>query len=227
MSDATPSPGAPGERGMRQVVAADFSLAEAVGGWRGLVESVAPGLVFVVAYVATHSIAPALVASLGVALVAVVVRLAQRSPLTQALGGTAGVAIGVVWAWRTGQAEDFFAWGLITNAIFAAGVLVSILARRPVVGAVVAAFRQEPRTWYTDPALRRRFTIASWLWFALFAARLAVQVPLYGRGDVAWLGTARLVMGVPLWALTLWLTWILVRGTRAPAARPAPPSRPT
>ena len=38
-------------RGVRQVLASDFSLEQAIGGWRGLVESVAPGLVFVVVYV--------------------------------------------------------------------------------------------------------------------------------------------------------------------------------
>ncbi len=44
--------------------------------------------------------------------------------------------------------------------------------------------------------------------------------------DVAWLGTAKLVMGVPLTALLLWLSWILVRGTTAarPAPAPTPPA---
>ena len=68
----------------------------------------------------------------------------------------------------------------------------------------------------------RRYTAATWLWIGLFAVRLAVQVPLYLDGDVGWLGTARLVMGIPLWALVLWLTWILVRRPHAAA-----PSQPT
>jgi len=57
----------------------------------------------------------------------------------------------------------------------------------------------------------------------MFAARLAVQLPAYLAQDVAWLGTARLAMGVPLWALTLWLTWLLVHGSVRRAAEPGQP----
>ncbi len=217
--------GAAGEdrRGVRMLAGADFSLADAVGGWRGTIESIAPGLVFVVVFVSTRLITPAVVASLAVALVAVVARLVGRTPLTQALGGAFGVVIGVVWAWRTGEAQNYYVWGLVTNVAFALGVLVSILVRWPVVGLVVGAMRGTGTAWRADPAHVRRYVTASWLWFALFAVRLAVQVPLYLQAEVGWLGTARLVMGVPLWALTLWATWALVRETAAAAARPAPP----
>lgn len=208
--------------GVRQLATDEFSLDAAIGGWRGLVESVAPGLVFVVVFVAGHRITPALFAALGVALAAVLARLAGRSTLTQALGGTFGVVVGVLWAWRSGEAEDYFAWGLVTNVGFALGVLTSILVRWPVVGVVVAALRQEGTGWRSLPGHYRRYTVASWLWFALFAVRLAIQVPLYLNAEVAWLGTARLVMGVPLWALTLWGTWVLVREPRVLGAHRVP-----
>ena len=209
--------------GLRQVVGDDFSLAESIGGARGLLESVLPGGVFVVVYVVTRELMPPLVASLAVALVLVVLRLLARTPVTQALGGTLGVGIGVLWAWRSGQAEDFFAFGLWTNAAYSVALLVSVLARWPLIGVVVAMLRQEGFSWRTDPALRRRrqrYYWGTWLWIALFVARLAVQVPLYLDASVGWLGTARLVMGVPLWALALWLTWVLVREP-ASATEPA------
>lgn len=215
-------------RGVRQVLASDFSLEQAIGGWRGLVESVAPGLVFVVVYVATRELTPSIAASLGVALLTTTLRLVARSPVTQAVSGLGGVVIGVLWAWRSGEAQDYFAWGLVTNVVFAVAVLISILVRWPLVGLVVGAFRQSGTGWRQDRAAMRRYTAATWVWFALFAARLLVQVPLYWQAEVGWLGTARLVMGLPLWALTLWLTWVLVREPGAPAARPAPPrSEPT
>lgn len=218
--------GEAGTRGVRQLVSADFSVADAIGGWRGLAESIAPGLVFVVAYVATHEIGPALVASLVVAGVAVLARLAGRSPITQAFSGVVGVLIGVLWAWRSGQAEDYFAWGLVTNLAFALGVLISILVRWPAVGLVVGLIRGTGTKWRRDPDHVRRYAIATWLWFGLFAVRLLVQIPLYLNAEVAWLGTARLVMGVPLWALILWLTWLLVREPAAAATRPVPPGSP-
>lgn len=214
---------------MRQLAGEDFSLAEAIGGVRGLIESVAPGLVFVVVYVLSgQELVPPLIASLAVALVLVVARLVAGTPVTQALGGVIGVLIGVLWAWRSGQAQDYFAFGLWTNAAYAAALLVSVLVRWPAVGIVVALLRQEGFGWRTDPAQRprlRRYTAATWLWIALFAARLAVQVPLYLDASTAWLGTARLVMGVPLWALALWVTWLLVRERPAPATPQDPPAR--
>lgn len=223
-------------RGARALLGEEFSFVDAVGGVRGLIESVLPGTVFVVVYVASSQLVPTLVASLGVAVVAVLVRLVQRTPWTQAFSGVLGVGIGVLWAWRTGNAEDYFAWGLWVNLAWFVGALVSILVRWPVVGVVVSLLRGESMAWrgrgVDDLAaaagaseLRRRYVWATWLFVALFGARLAVQVPLYFQGDdsVGWLGTAKLVMGVPLFALVLWLTWLLVR---RPAAAAAPEDRP-
>lgn len=219
---------APG-RGVRVVLAEDFSFADAIGGVRGLAESVAPGLVFVVVYLLTYELVPALVSALGVALLAVVIRLVQRTPITQAASGIIGVAIGVVWAWRTGEASDYFVYGLWTNGAYLVACLVSILVGWPLVGVVVGLLKGTGTSWRKDPAAvrdRQRYRWATWLWVAMFGARLAVQVPAYLADDVAWLGTARLAMGVPLWALTLWLTWLLVQGSAGRAARPDQPARP-
>ncbi|WP_152190540.1 DUF3159 domain-containing protein [Georgenia satyanarayanai] len=214
---------------MSQLAGEDFSVADAVGGVRGLIESVAPGLVFVVVYlVAGQELVPPLVASLAVAVALVVARLVGGTPVTQALGGVVGVVVGVLWAWRSGEAQDYFALGLWTNGVYAAALLVSVLVRWPLVGVVVALLRQEGFGWRTDPDQRprlRRYTAATWLWIGLFVARLAVQLPLYLDASTAWLGTARLVMGVPLWALALWVTWLLVRERPAAAAQPGQPAR--
>ena len=51
---------------------------------------------------------------------------------------------------------------------------------------------------------------------AMPAVRLAVETPLYlaGESAVSVLGVARLVLGVPLYAVTLGLVWLFVRPTR-------------
>ena len=228
MTATEPEEGA-ARRGMRQLGSEQFDGLEAIGGWRGMVESVAPGLVFVVVFVAVREIMPAVIASVAVAVVATIARLLQRTPVTQAVGGLLGVGIGAIWAWRSGEAQNFFAWGLITNAVFALAVTISILVRWPVVGVIVATLFGKPQTWREDADLMRRYTLASWLWVGAFVLRLAVQVPLYLGGDTGWLGAARLVMGLPLWALVLWVTWILVsprgqgrRRRQVPAAPAAP-----
>ena len=224
-------------RGLRALAGEEFSAADAIGGWRGAAESVAPGLVFVVVYlVAGQRLTPALVSSLAVALFAVVVRLVQRTPVTQALSGVLGVVVGVVWAWRTGKAEDYFLYGLWVNVAYGVGTLATIVAGFPLVGLVVGLFdKAGPLSggswgrvvaWRSDPALRRRYALATWPWVAMFALRLAVQVPLYRSAQVGWLGTAKLAMGLPLTALVLWFSWRLARPSAAPAApaptRPAP-----
>jgi hypothetical protein len=244
-------------RGLRAVEAEEFSLADSVGGVRGVVEVVTPGLLFVVVYVATSNLGWSLLAAVVPALVAVVVRLAQRTPVMYAFSGLFGIAVGVFWAWRSGEAQDFYAWGLWTNAIYLVAMLVSIVVRWPLIGLVVGSLRagfadqarergqgrredrgdrfdaavdtaaadaDEPNpfeplvSWRRDPELVRRYTIATWFWVGLFALRLLVKVPLYFAGDVAWLGTAHLVMGVPLWGLVLWLTWAVVRRPHPDAA---------
>lgn len=222
-------------RGLRALAGDEFSTTDAIGGWRGAAESVAPGVLFVVVYlVAGQRLLPALIASLGAALLAVVVRLVQRTPVTQAFSGVLGVGIGVVWAWRTGRASDYFLWGLWVNAAYAAGTLATILARYPLVGVVVGLFDKEGPlsggswgrvvAWRSDRALVRRYALATWPWVAMFVLRLVVQVPLYRSAQVAWLGTAKLVMGLPLTALVLWFSWRLVRRSAASAA--PPPTRP-
>jgi hypothetical protein len=224
--DASAAAPAAAPRGLESLLGEDFSVSDAVGGVRGLVESALPGVVFVAVYVATSALTPALVASVAVTLAAVVLRLVQRTPVTQALAGVIGVGIGVFWAWRTGDAEDYFALGLWTNGGYLVACLVSILVGWPLVGVVVGLFRGEGTTWRQDRAERARYTWATWVWVAMFGLRLAVQVPLYLGASVGWLGTARLVMGLPLWALTLWVTWLLVRtpgSSRAPSRPPAAP----
>ncbi|MCL2424191.1 MAG: DUF3159 domain-containing protein, partial [Micrococcales bacterium] len=175
-------------RGVRAITADEFSFSEAVGGVRGMVEAVAPVLLFVVVYlVSGQRLAPPVIAAGAVAVAAVVVRLVQRTPVTQALSGVFGVAIGVVWAMASGKAENFFAWGLWTNLAYMLGTLLTVMVGWPLVGVLLGLFAADGPlaggpwskvgAFRTDPSLRRRASIATWLWVALFASRLAVQVP--------------------------------------------------
>jgi hypothetical protein len=64
--------------------------------------------------------------------------------------------------------------------------------------------------------------VATWLWAGLFGVRLLVQVPLYVSASIGALAGAKLIMGVPLYAAWLWVTWLLYRavyGSRAASAQ--------
>ena len=187
------------------------ALLTAIGGVRGLVESIAPGLGFVVVYTITRDVVPSVLIPLVLAVAFVVARAVQRGPVAQALAGVFGIALSAGIALLSGRAENNFVPGLIINAASLLAMLVSIAVRWPLIGVVVGLLTNDGTGWRADRAKRRVLVLATWLWAGLFAARLAVQVPLFLAGDVALLGTLKLVMGVPLYAGLLWVTWLLVR----------------
>lgn len=191
-----------------------------VGGVRGLVESSLPAAAFLVAFLITEELMTALIISVAIGLGFAVVRLAQKGSLVQSLAGLAGILICALVAYRTGDARDFYAWGFLINAGYLLAFLVSILVKWPFLGLLFGIVRGEGLDWRRDPARRRRYSLATWLLLAVPALRLIVQVPLYLADDVAGLGTARLVMGIPLYALALWVGWLISR----PAETPLEPS---
>ena len=192
----------------------------AVGGIRGIIESILPGIAFLVIYLTTNTLIPnsllvAVLVSAFIALVFVVARAGARSSLSSAITGAVLLAIAAVLTLVTGRAVNNFVPGILINAGFFVALLVSILVRWPLVGLVVGLLFGDVDGWRKDPAKRRILTLATWLWVALFAIRLVLEVPLYYANNVAALGVVRLITSVPLYALFLWGTWLLVRGVYA------------
>lgn len=188
-----------------------IDLLAAAGGIRGIAESVLPGLVFLVVFTLTRDLTIALVGSVAVAAVFLVARLIQRTPLTQALAGIAGVALSAFLAMKTGKAENFYTVGFYTNAAYIAAMVVSIAVRWPVLGLLFGYARNEGVRWREMPERLRAYRVATWILVGVMAARLAVQLPLYFAGQVDALGAMRLIMGVPLYAFGLWIAWLVSR----------------
>ncbi len=206
------------ESGWRAVAGTEFSARESVGGVRGLIESSAPGVVFVTAYLVWGGYrVPTLAACATVALM-VIARLIARERVIHALGGVFGVALGALWAWRFADPGEYFVPGFWINGATFAGLTLSILIRWPVVGIVVAIARGASMEWRHDARLRRLFGWVTAIMAALFALKLVVQMPLYWAHDVAALGVAKLAMGVPLFVLTAWGIWLMVRDKKLPGA---------
>jgi hypothetical protein len=198
--------------------AAPPSLAEAIGGPLGMAETSLPAVAFVVAYTASGSDTnTAAAVAVGLALLLTVVRLARRESPQHALSGLIGVGFAAFIATRSGKAENFFLPGLLANAAYASAFLISLAVRRPLVGIIVTKLDGEDERWREDPRRMRAFARATWLWAGLFLLRLLVQLPLYLAGAVVALGVARTALGLPVFGLGLWLTWLLVRRSRVPA----------
>ena len=197
------------------------NLVEAIGGPLGFVETSLPPVAFVAAYSLSGSeTVLAAGVALGVALVLAVVRLARRESPHQTLYGLVGIAFAAFVAAKSGRAENFFLPGLLANAAYAAACLVSVAIRRPLIGFVAGAVTGEAG-WREAPARARAYARATLLWAGLFLLRLAVQLPLYLAGAVVTLGVARTAMGLPLFAVGLWLTWRMLRRPHSPATDPA------
>ena len=191
------------------------ALLAAIGGVRGIVESILPGFVFVLVYAITADVAPSVLIPGGVAVLFVVVRLVSRSPVVPALVGLAGIVVSAALAIFSGRAEENFVLGFVLNGGYVVALLASLAVRWPVIGIIVGFLRGEGSAWRADKAKYRVAVVATVLWTAMFAARLAVQMPLYFAEQPQLLGTAKLVMGLPLYAATLWVTWLLVRAVYA------------
>lgn len=200
----------PTPRWMDQATSEEFSWSQALGGTRGVIEATAPGLLFVVVFVATRALVPTLIAASAVAVIACVIRLVQRQGMQQALSGLFGVAIGVIFAAATGRGENYFVWGIATNVAMALAFALSVLLRRGLVAQFYGPLTGLAKGWQSDPTyadLRRSCSLLTWMWAGIFALRVAVQAPLWLSGQVAALGVAKLILGLPLFGLGAWATW--------------------
>ena len=198
----------------------------AMGGVRGILESVLPGLVFIVVF--TITIDPysgdgdlwlSLGLSVGVAAVFTAARLLARQPVTAAVGGLVAAVVAAAFALLTGDASNNFVPGFVTNAVYGSALLISALAGWSLIGLAAGFLLGEGTAWRKDRRKRRVYFWLAIAWAALFAARLAVQLPLYFAGEVTALGTLKLVMGLPLFAPMLAVTWLAVRALHRQSVR--------
>jgi len=186
----------------------------ALGGKKGLIDSGLPSLVFLIVFnLSGKNITSAIYAAIGLSIVLTFIRIVKRETLQHAFSGLIGVGVCAFIARRSGNAADFYLPGLWINAGYALLYALTNLFKWPLLGVVLGPILGENLLWRKDPARLKAYTKAGWLWVGMFAARLIVQYPLYKSGNVNLLGTARLLMGYPLFILTAWGTWLILRKT--------------
>lgn len=191
----------------------------ALGGPQGIADTSLPALGFVVTYTfGGNDIGLAAWVAIGLGALMAAIRLARRETLQFALAGFLGVALAAFVADRTGRAEDFFLPGLLLNAAYASAYLISIAVRWPLLGLILGPITGEGIAWRKDPERVRLYTRASWVWVGVFSLRLAVQLPLYLAGAVLALGIAKTAMGVPIFLIAIWLSYLILRDDPDPPA---------
>jgi hypothetical protein len=186
----------------------------ALGGKRGLIDSGLPALVFLIVFnISGKDVNAALYSAVALSIVLTLLRLLKRETVQHAFSGLIGVGICALISKRTGNAADFYLPGLWINAGYGLLYAITNLVRWPILGVMLGPILGENLLWRKDPARLNAYIKAGWLWVAMFAARLIVQYPLYESGNINALGTARLLMGYPLFILTAWGTWQILRKT--------------
>lgn len=193
-------------------------VVSALGGKRGLIDSGLPALFFLVVFnISDQDLNAALWAALSLSVILTALRLIKRETIQHAFSGLVGVAICALFSRRSGNAEDFYLPGLYINAGYAFVYAFTNLIKWPILGIMLGPILGENFLWRKDPARLKAYITAGWLWVAMFSVRLIVQYPLYQSGNVNALGTARLVMGYPLFILTAWGTWQVLK--RSPTTK--------
>ena len=187
-------------------------LDRALGGWRGIIDSGAPTVVFVIAYLVTgNALATAIWCALGAGAAIALWRIIRRESLQQILAGLVGVGISAFVASRTQTGEGYFIPGLLQNLGYGTAFLISILIGWPLIGVIIGFLTGQGVRWRSDPELRRIYAAASWIWVGLFGLRIAVQGPMYLAGWVGPLGFAKVIMGVPLFIAAAYFTYLVLR----------------
>jgi Protein of unknown function (DUF3159) len=190
----------------------------ALGGKKGLIDVGIPSIVFLVVFNIEKDLSQALMASILLSLILAIIRLAKRDTLQHALSGVFGTLICAWFANRTGNPSDVFLPKLLINLGYGTVYLLANLAGWPVLGLVLGPILGENLAWRRDPARKKAYLQASWLWVGLFISRLVIQYPIYKSGNVNLLGTVNLAMGYPLFAATAYGSWLILR--RVPATKP-------
>lgn len=204
-------------------------LAKALGGRRGMVEAAVPTLLFTVVWLSTKELQVALVVSVAAAVLALVVRLVQRSTVQFAVNALVGIGIGwffVTLAASRGGSEDeqalaYFLPGILYNGGYAVLLTFTVLIGWPLVGFMVGSVTGDATAWHSDKQVVRLTSTLTWLLAAPCALRVVVQGPIWLGGwseaiaaetAIAVLGVLKIVLGWPLQIAALAaMMWVLGR----------------
>lgn len=205
LADLDPQPGAP--------VDDRHPLTVLLGGPWGAIESMAPTVLFVVAYlIFGNDLGIAVAVALIVAGILALIKLLRHEKPVRVLSGLVGVGAAALFAAYTGRPEAFFEIRVLANVISAAAFALSILIRRPLLGVIIGPIMGTGMRWRKDPALLKAYSRVTWLWVALSLVRAAIQIPLILGGHLVLLGaTPFLFYG--LVALTIAASWWVIKRT--------------
>ncbi|GDX21004.1 hypothetical protein LBMAG08_02310 [Actinomycetes bacterium] len=187
------------------------TVIKALGGKKGLIDSGLPAVIFLVTFNVRNNLREAIVAALSLSICLAIFRLAKKDTIQHSISGILGVLICAYFANRSGNASDFYIPKLLTNLAYGSAYLLANLVGWPLLGIVLGPLLGENFEWRKNPERKKVYTRASWIWVAMFFSRIAVQYPIYRSGNVNLLGTVNLAMGYPLFFVTAYGSWLVIK----------------
>jgi hypothetical protein len=183
----------------------------ALGGTKGLIDSGLPAIVFLVVFNVSNDLKAAIWGALSLSIILAIFRFARKDTIQHSISGVIGVLICAYFANRSGDATDFYIPKLLTNLGYGSIYLIANLVGWPILGLVLGPLLGENLSWRKNPARKKMYIKASWIWVAMFFSRIAVQYPIYKSGNVNLLGTVNLAMGYPLFFAAAYGTWLVIK----------------
>ncbi|QES47812.1 DUF3159 domain-containing protein [Streptomyces venezuelae] len=201
----------PTESEADQKAVTQAALFDAFGGIRGTLETMLPGLLFVMIYTVNKDVKMSAIAAGAVAVLLVIVRLVRRDTVKHAFSGVFGVGVGIAFALFTGSAKGFYLPGMIYGACLGIAFTLSALVGYPLLGVVLGPVFKENLSWRTrNPGRKKAYTKASLAWGLIFLAKYAILFPLYWWGDATQLGWLLIALKLPPMVLAVYFTWLFL-----------------
>lgn len=197
-------------------------LSRALGGLRGVVEGAVPTIAFTLTWLIARDLRLALGVSIGLAVLALIVRLVQRQTVQFVFNAAIGIGIGGLFAARSGEAIDALLPGILYNAAYGVVMLLSVAVGWPLVGFMIGSVMGDPTAWRQNRQLVRLCSRLTLLLAVPCVVRVVVQYPLYVADAIGWLATAKIFLGWPLQVAALAAMAYVLGRNHTPIERPAP-----
>ena len=194
-------------------------IVNALGGTRGLIDNGVPSIIFLILFNIKHELRSAIYAAVISSALLAIWRIVKRDTLQHAISGFIGILICAWFASRGGQAKDYYIPSFIKNSAYALLYASGNLIGWPILGIVIGPIIGENLEWRKVPERKRVYTLAGWIWVGMFLLRLAIMYPLYQANQLNALGIASIALGYPLFLLTIWWTWLIIK--TVPSVKPA------
>jgi hypothetical protein len=188
---------------------------------QGIVDTLVGPLLFLILF-KTAGLNAALIAAGAAALAVVALRFARGQRLTSAWYGVAGVAVGAAIAKTTGSGSGYFIPKVASNALYGTAFLASVVIGRPLIGVVWAFFHRQPLAWGYRPEVRRVFNALTLMWAGAYLFRAVVYGVLIAdeKDRTGALAATSVVLGLPLTAVLVGATLLVIRRSLGPRGRP-------